>query len=119
MNYRLGMSAMICGWLLLLGSTRAQTDWPSFGNDPGAMRYSPLNQINRKNVTQLKLAWKFDTTVANAASAARPLAEHALAPEGEPKEAAPPADRMRPRRSFHIMRLSESIPLVVDDVLYM
>ena len=37
----------------------AQTDWPSFGHDPGAMRYSPLDQINTRNVDHLKLAWTF------------------------------------------------------------
>lgn len=39
----------------------AQTDWPSYGNDPGAMRYSPLGQVNASNVARLKLAWTFRT----------------------------------------------------------
>jgi glucose dehydrogenase len=39
----------------------AQTDWPSFGNDPGAMRYSPLHQIYTGNVERLKPAWTFRT----------------------------------------------------------
>ncbi len=39
----------------------AQTDWPSFGNDPGAMRYSTLQQINAGNVDRLKPAWTFRT----------------------------------------------------------
>ena len=30
-------------------------DWPSYGQDPGGMRYSPLTQINRENVAKLKL----------------------------------------------------------------
>ncbi len=49
--------------LLLLASTMgfAQTDWPVFGNDPGAMRYSSLQQINAANVDRLKLAWTFRT----------------------------------------------------------
>jgi glucose dehydrogenase len=37
----------------------AQTDWPSYGNDPGAMRYSPLRQIHAGNVGGLKPAWTF------------------------------------------------------------
>jgi glucose dehydrogenase len=37
----------------------AQNDWPSFGNDPGAMRYSTLQQINAGNVQKLKPAWTF------------------------------------------------------------
>jgi glucose dehydrogenase len=39
----------------------AQTDWPSFGNDPGAMRYSSLHQISTINVEKLKAAWTFRT----------------------------------------------------------
>jgi quinoprotein glucose dehydrogenase len=36
-------------------------DWPAYGNDPGGMRYSELTQINRTNVSQLKVAWVFHT----------------------------------------------------------
>ncbi len=36
-------------------------DWPSFGQDPGAQRYSPLTGITRQNVAGLKQAWLFDT----------------------------------------------------------
>jgi quinoprotein glucose dehydrogenase len=39
----------------------AQTDWPSYGNDRGGMRYSPLRQINRDNVRNLKAAWTYHT----------------------------------------------------------
>jgi len=34
-------------------------DWPYYGHDPGGMRYSPLTEINRENVSQLKVAWTF------------------------------------------------------------
>ncbi|HEY4980186.1 MAG TPA: pyrroloquinoline quinone-dependent dehydrogenase [Candidatus Acidoferrum sp.] len=34
-------------------------DWPNYGNDAGGMRYSSLSQINRENVTNLKVAWTF------------------------------------------------------------
>jgi hypothetical protein len=37
----------------------AQTDWPSYGHDPGGQRYSPLAQVNTQNVTKLKLAWRY------------------------------------------------------------
>src|SRR5712672_3618919 len=36
-------------------------DWPYYGHDAGGMRYSPLAQINRENVSRLKVAWTFDT----------------------------------------------------------
>ncbi|HUQ92572.1 MAG TPA: pyrroloquinoline quinone-dependent dehydrogenase [Bryobacteraceae bacterium] len=39
----------------------AQTDWPMFGHDPGAMRYSPLKQIHSGNVSRLQRAWTFHT----------------------------------------------------------
>ena len=49
--------------MLFVGGSMAllfgQTDWPSFGHDPGAMRYSPLKQINRQNVSRLQHAWTF------------------------------------------------------------
>ena len=37
----------------------AQSDWPSYGNDPGASRYASLTQIDRTNVSQLQPAWTF------------------------------------------------------------
>jgi quinoprotein glucose dehydrogenase len=37
------------------------TDWPTYGNDPGGQRYSPLDQINKQNVAQLKVAWTYHT----------------------------------------------------------
>jgi glucose dehydrogenase len=45
--------------LLLPMVLAAQNDWPSYGNDPGAMRYSSLRQIKTANVARLKLAWTF------------------------------------------------------------
>ncbi len=48
--------------LLLLSTVGfAQTDWPSYGNDPGAMRFSSLRQIDAGNAERLKLAWTFRT----------------------------------------------------------
>ena len=39
----------------------AQNDWPSYGRDPGAQRYSPLTQINGANVSTLVQAWTYET----------------------------------------------------------
>ena len=39
----------------------ADTEWPNYGNDPGGMRFSPLTQINRENVSKLKVAWILHT----------------------------------------------------------
>ncbi len=40
---------------------RAASAWPSYGNDPGGMRYAPLTEINPSNVSRLKLAWEYHT----------------------------------------------------------
>jgi glucose dehydrogenase len=36
-------------------------DWPAYGRDPGGIRYSPLDQINTKNVARLQRAWTYHT----------------------------------------------------------
>lgn len=51
----------ICAILLLCGAACAQNDWPSYGGDPGSMRYSTLTQINAGNVSKLTQAWVFDS----------------------------------------------------------
>ncbi len=69
MDYRkvkhLSLLLVFCCGVFLCATARAQvirdTDWPSYGNDPGGMRYSPLAQINRENVAKLKVAWMFHT----------------------------------------------------------
>jgi quinoprotein glucose dehydrogenase len=79
---------MSCRWLLfsctILSALHAQTDWPGYGNDKGAQRYSSLRQIDRNNVRTLVPAWTFDMT----------------------KEGSP-------------FRPSQSIPIVVNGVMYL
>lgn len=79
-----------------------QKDWPVYGHDPGGMRYSPLKQINAKNVAKLHETWTIDTQA--------PLTQQAPLPAGR----AGAAGRGAPRR-----RGSESTPLVIKGVLYM
>ena len=38
-----------------------QQDWTTYGGSAADDRFSPLTQINRGNVDQLKVAWTFDT----------------------------------------------------------
>jgi quinoprotein glucose dehydrogenase len=38
---------------------RSIVDWPVTGGDPGGARYSPLTDINRSNVGQLRVAWTY------------------------------------------------------------
>ncbi len=35
-------------------------DWPAYGNDAGGLKYSPLADINRTNVTKLAIAFTWD-----------------------------------------------------------
>jgi glucose dehydrogenase len=39
----------------------ADTEWRSYGHDPGGMRFSPLAQIHRGNVSRLVRAWTYHT----------------------------------------------------------
>ncbi len=39
----------------------SDSDWISYGGDPGGMRYAASDQINRSNVDQLELAWSYRT----------------------------------------------------------
>src|SRR6516225_8906282 len=45
----------------LSGQTTPDPNWPYYGGDAGGMRYSPLTQVNRDNVSKLKVAWVFHT----------------------------------------------------------
>ncbi len=115
---------LVLAGLTLAISSPAQTDWPSFGNDPGAMRYSPLKQINTGNITQLKVAWKFDPEIPDPipAPASPPLVDHSFVPEGSqsPPSAASgqSGSTARPGRRSR-GGATESIPLVIGNVLYM
>src|ERR1041385_2619568 len=51
-------------WIFLAGPTArlpADREWRVYGGDRGSTRYSPLTQINRSNVANLKVAWAFHT----------------------------------------------------------
>ena len=42
-------------------SKKPDAEWPAYGRDGGGERYSPLSQINRDNVKNLRVAWTFRT----------------------------------------------------------
>ena len=56
-------------FLIVSGSALAQSnggqvvepskEWPTYGHDPGGMRFSPLTEITPANVSQLKVAWVY------------------------------------------------------------
>lgn len=87
LRWRSGVRAWVVGGTVLLGSMAAarrcclgqrtlatahhsnassstRTDWPVYGGSAADDRYSRLKQINRGNVSRLKVAWTFDTAEA-------------------------------------------------------
>ena len=45
----------------LAKTSSSDAGWPNYGNDAGGNRFSPLSQVNRENVAQLKVAWTYRT----------------------------------------------------------
>ena len=39
--------------------SRAPNEWPVYGGDAGATKYSPLTQIDRNTVSRLEVAWRW------------------------------------------------------------
>jgi quinoprotein glucose dehydrogenase len=84
-----------------IASARATVqEWPSYGGDPGGMRFSPLKQVHRENVGRLARAWTYHT------------GELALGLGGGRK----PGEGDEPGQEVEAF---ESTPLVVDGVLYL
>jgi quinoprotein glucose dehydrogenase len=64
----LALGATACLPLALFAGTttpQKSVGWQSVGNDAGGQRYSELDQINRRNVKQLELAWTYSTGETN------------------------------------------------------
>lgn len=122
MKQRYAVMACLCGGLAWLGSAHAQkeTNWPSFGNDPGAMRYSPLTQIDTENVNRLKLAWKVDTSSLQGSAAAdtAPVENHSIGAQAPAPSDSSVGKPHLGRFHFRIVRRTEDIPIVIDDVMY-
>jgi quinoprotein glucose dehydrogenase len=52
---------LFTGFLIIRAAAPPKNvDYPYYGGDPGAMRYSSLTQINAKNAAQLKEVWRYD-----------------------------------------------------------
>src|SRR5215472_17653206 len=47
--------------LVAHGDGGSPSEWPSYGNDAGGSRYSPLTEIDRSNVARLFVAWIYRT----------------------------------------------------------
>jgi quinoprotein glucose dehydrogenase len=55
-------------------------NWPFYAGDAGGSRYSPLDQINTANVTQLKPAWEIHTGDVSDGTNGRPKSEFETTP---------------------------------------
>jgi quinoprotein glucose dehydrogenase len=82
----------------------ASTEWPTYGHDPGGMRFSPVAQITAANVGQLKVAWVYHMRPPDAA--------------GTPPAAAPPAPGRGRGRGGSRFAPGQTTPLVVNGVMY-
>jgi quinoprotein glucose dehydrogenase len=104
----------------------ASTEWPTYGHDPGGMRFSPLKQITPANVGTLQIAWVYHLRPEGYAAPARGArggaaeGENAAADaSGAPargRNAAPAPGRGGSPTGF---MLSEGTPLVVDGIMYL
>lgn len=73
--------------------SRTMVEWPTYGGDAGGMKYSPLADIDRTNVSRLSRAWSWDTK----------------------DPANPPADSGSPARPGTF----QATPIMINDTLYL
>ncbi len=122
------------------------TEWPTYGHDPGGMRFSPLTQINPANVNQLQVAWVYHmrppapattappttaaspgatapataTTAPPPATAPAPTAAANPAAPATPAPTPPPQGRGRGRgRGGSGFAPSGTTPLIINGVMYL
>ncbi len=56
------IGVLLCASLPLAAQNGAKNgEWRSYAAEPGSTKYSPLDQINRDNVKNLRIAWRFKT----------------------------------------------------------
>jgi len=75
----LGVTLVVATTSLVRG-TDISSDWRFYGGDAGGSRYSPLDQINKTNVNQLKPAWELHTGDMSDGSDGRPKSEFEATP---------------------------------------
>src|SRR5690349_17835889 len=49
---------ILAGVLMAAQQNVRRGDWTSYSGDPGSTKYAPLDQINKDNVGQLRVAWR-------------------------------------------------------------
>ena len=116
--YRLVGAFLMGGVLLIVGAQAQSTadsskEWPTYGHDPGGMRFSPLTQITPANVGRLKAAWVYHMRPAGAVA---PSGRGGLGAPGETPRRRP-GGRGRGRGGSGF-RASEVTPLVIGGIMY-
>ena len=86
------------------------SEWPTYGHDPGGMRYSPVSQLTPGNVGQLQVAWVYHMKPA-AASETQPTSSDAPRAGG-------PQGRAGGRGGATGFSSGETTPLVINGVMY-
>jgi quinoprotein glucose dehydrogenase len=105
---------IVAGAGALAQSVETSKEWPTYGHDPGGMRFSPLTQITPANVGQLKVAWVYHMRPAGAVV---PAARGGAGAPGETPDGAP-VGRGRGRGGSGF-RASEVTPLVIGGIMYL
>jgi len=85
----------------------ASNEWPTYGHDPGGMRFSPVTQITPANVSQLNVAWVYHMKPPEAAAV-----------PAETGAGAQAQGRGRGRGGSGLAG-SETTPIVADGVMYL
>jgi quinoprotein glucose dehydrogenase len=85
-------AALALLWATVAGEAQGgKGEWRAYGGDPGARKYSPLDQINRNNVKSLRIAWR---------------------------QSAVPAEMREGRPNVNVPSNYEHTPLMVGGLLY-
>lgn len=98
-------------------------EWPTYGHDPGAMRFSPLTELTPANVGNLKVAWVYHMKPPAAAGASGGPGRAAAAPpatlaNSEGDAPPPTAAITRGRGRGNGLAASEVTPLVINGIMY-
>lgn len=97
------LSALAFAGIACAAAAPSPDEWPTYGHDAGAMRYSPLTQITPANVGRLQQAWTYH-----------------MRPADAPESAAPPGVPEAQARFFKSrFRPSEATPIVIGGVMYL
>src|SRR5580692_2725769 len=92
-------------------------EWPTYGHDPGGMRFSPLTEITPANVDRLKVAWVYHMKPAGFAAPTGRRGDTAGAAVGDTPEGAPGGRGQG--RGGSGFRPSENTPLVINGTMFM